>query len=663
MSRWITIPDFDQGPLVDRPAATANLEGAFFFVTDATPKELTYCNGSAWETVTSPGAGDLSTIIASGGNNTATVPATDPIVLNDDTGNDYEILKLVRADGTATLAALKIETNGQLDAIIIEDTTPGSSLELGATYVSPRGAGPFFFGGSQGTGITHFKGAGNEAQKPPDTYLVGGSPAIGSDADGGNVYIVGAPGDGTGARGDVSIGVAGGEVRILTGIKLASSGSAPYADQVGYAQVFYEAATGKLWFRAQGGTETDLTSASRIATSGTPVSIGSTAPTAGQVLLTSSASAASWQDLTLLNIGPSSVSDLDGILVDASIGGTSPQDIVTLVDDGGGGGALPAVDGSNLTGVTATPESQAGSGAAVYNDAGTFAYADGTTANRVLVANGAGAAPGFALLPLEAIAAGTASEGDVLKFSSSSVQWGQVSAAEATALATASDPVSVSASAAPQAQYVLKATSATTAAWTEVPPAVDLKSATTTISIDTATAPTSGQVLTATSGTAANWQTPSPSGGGNPILQQSFSIVASSGGTVWYASGTPFGSFADSGQTAPLGTTPGIMVPSGFTKVNTTVWARTMTGGATTTGLNFRLYHRALTDNAAPGSTLLLEALTNDFAVSGNDWWQKATFAEQTVSADDEIIFGVHRATDGAGSFTTYGHVTFEFSA
>jgi hypothetical protein len=130
-------------------------------------------------------------------------------------------------------------------------------------------------------------------------------------------------------------------------------------------------------------------------------------------------------------IGPGVLNDLDGILTDAGIGGTNDGELVLTLDDGAGGGKLPVMDGSNLTGVSSvaalddltdvtitaptTGEILRYSGSAWVDT--TLAYsdlADGTdgelitwdaagaadtvaagTSGQVLTSNGAGAAPTF----------------------------------------------------------------------------------------------------------------------------------------------------------------------------------------------------------------------------------------------------------------------------
>lgn len=92
---------------------------------------------------------------------------------------------------------------------------------------------------------------------------------------------------------------------------------------------------------------------------------------------------------------------------------------------------------------------------------------------------------------------------------------------------TASNLVTVSASAAPVAGYALLADDASNATW-QINKAVALETATTTVDVSTSAAPTAGQGLSAVDGSNAQWSNPFPLIF-NPITGTSFTAVANTG--------------------------------------------------------------------------------------------------------------------------------------
>jgi hypothetical protein len=234
------------------------------------------------------------------------------------------------------------------------------------------------------------------------------------------------------------------------------------------------------------GVLSDPQVANKIATSGTPVTVSSTAPSAGQYLVATSATAAAWTTTSFGDFsGPAS--SVSGNLV--SFNGTTGK----LGQDSGVAASSVVLTSDSRLSDARTPVAHATS----HKHGGSDEIATATAAANAIPKAGAGGTLAIGWIPTGSTSS-TVCIGNDSRLSDDRT---------ASGLRSATTVVSVSSATAPSSGQALVATSSTAATW-QNPNAYSLKSATTTVDVSAATAPSAGQALIATDSTHATWQTP-----------------------------------------------------------------------------------------------------------------------------------------------------------
>ena len=263
-------------------------------------------------------------------------------------------------------------------------------------------------------------------------------------------------------------------------LTLLDAGSAPTAESNIIKLFARDPGTGnvELFVQDEAGNTSQLTTAGRIIagtlqnSSGT-VTLSGSAPSAGYALVATSATTATWQAMSNLQLTSNNPVAVDG--------GTALLGFETAAARGD----------HKHTVTTGTPSALTVGGANVAGILNSLARADH--------AHG---------LPAFGMTVGTFTEGNDSRLSDDRT---------ASGLRTSTTVVSVSTAAAPSTGQVLTATSAAAATW-QTPAAASAATALATsgasVVVNTASPPTTGQVLTALTATSANWQTPSGGGGG-----------------------------------------------------------------------------------------------------------------------------------------------------
>jgi hypothetical protein len=356
--------------------------------------------------------------------------------------------------------------------------------------------------------------------------------------------------------------------------------------------------------------------------------------------------------------GIHTIDDLNSAIVDATFGGLAVGDFPQIVSTVNGPG-LPVLDGSNLTDIAATVPSEAGPGVFVYDANGDPDFLDSNTpaVDLPLLSNDT-AVPQFAALPPSSVDSTGGSSGQVLSWGTPPV-WAAASTT-AVALNTTGGDVDINNAGAPATGDVLVATSSSTAVWANTFYPIGIRKSGGAVAISQ-TAPTAGQVLQASDASNAAWTTPS----NKLTFWQNFSYTAAASTFCYYAPAQDMYSsvWATNASVAPADQVQGPIVPTGYTKLDVTVWIRAITGAANFEAKSVRIYKRAITNQAAQGANTAISG--NPFSGNNNsvqDAWFVITPAQQTVAAGDMILVGVENDASTTGSHLSYGQIRIELS-
>lgn len=261
---------------------------------------------------------------------------------------------------------------------------------------------------------------------------------------------------------------------VITLLEVAS----PPAAEPGIVKLYAIDAGGgnvELFIRDADGNESQVTDAGTITAGALLTATGivtvssAAAPSIGQALIATSATTATWQEVSSLQLTSTPPVAVDAAAAVLGVATTAAKgDHKHSVSTGAPSGLT--VGGSNVTG----------------------------TSNNLSRADHGHSLPAFGAT------AGTFAQGDDARFTNDRT---------ASGLRSLTTVVSVSGATAPSAGQALVATSSTVATW-QAPTATALATTGASVVVNTAAPPTSGQVLTAVGATSANWQTPTGGGGG-----------------------------------------------------------------------------------------------------------------------------------------------------